>query len=156
MSDIQGNLSKLVEGQGILGETQGGFCKKRQTVDQLFVVNGVTQLRRSEGKKTWLAFLDMRKAFPSVWREGLWRKMEDYGLGGKFLRVCQNMYYNTRARVRLGGSLSRSFNIPRGLREGCVWSPLSPHFHHGFSRRTGKKGIRSYYQRPLVRGVFLC
>ena len=30
------------------------------------------------------------------------------------------------------------------------------HFHHGFSRRTGKKGIRSYYQRSLVRGVFLC
>ena len=30
----------------------------------------------------------------------------------------------TRARVRLGGSLSRSFSIPTGLREGCVLSPL--------------------------------
>ena len=117
-------LPKAVERQGILGEAQGGFRKKRQTVDQLFVGNGVTQLRQSEDKKTWLAFLDLRKAFPTVWREGLWRKMEDYGLGGKFLRVCQNMYSNTRARVRLGVSLSRSFSIPTGLREGCVLSPL--------------------------------
>ena len=93
-----------IQWQGILGEAQGGFRKERQTVDQLFVVNGVTQLRRSEGKNNWLAFLDLRKAFPSVWREGLWRKMEDYGIGGKFLRVCQNMYSNTRARVKLGGS----------------------------------------------------
>ena len=86
---LKERLSKVVEGQGILGESQGGFRKKRQTVDQLFVVNGVTQLRRSEGKKTWLAFLDLKKAFPSVWREGLWRKMEDYRLGGKFLRVVR-------------------------------------------------------------------
>ena len=50
--------------------------------------------------------------------------MEDYGLGAKFLRVYQNMYSNTRARVRLGGSLSRNFSIPTGLREGCVLSPL--------------------------------
>ena len=50
--------------------------------------------------------------------------MEDYGLGGKFLRVCQSMYSNTRARVRLGRSLSRSFSIPTGFREGCVLSPL--------------------------------
>ena len=50
--------------------------------------------------------------------------MEDHGLGGKFLKVCQNMYSNTRARVRLGGSLPRSFSKPTGLREGCVLSPL--------------------------------
>ena len=117
-------LSKVVEVQGILGEAQGRFRNKRQTVDQLFVVNGVTKLLRSEGKKTWLAFLDLKKAFPNVWREGLWRKMENYGLGGKFLRVCQNIFSNTTARVRLGGSLSRSFSIPTGLREGCVLSPL--------------------------------
>ena len=31
---------------------------------------------RSQGKKTWMAFLDFKKAFSSVWREGLWEKMK--------------------------------------------------------------------------------
>ena len=38
------------------------------------MVSGIGQIRRSQGKKTWMAFLDFRKAFPSVWREGLWEK----------------------------------------------------------------------------------
>ncbi len=121
---LKTRLSRVVEGQRILSEAQGGFRKNRQTVDQLFVVNGISQLRRSKGQKTWLAFLDLRKAFPSVWREGLWKKMDRYGLGGKFLRVCRMLYSNTKARVRLGSALSRSFDIPTGLREGCVLSPL--------------------------------
>ena len=42
------------------------------------MVSGIGQIRRSQGKKTWMAFLDFRKAFPSVWRdlEGLWEKMK--------------------------------------------------------------------------------
>ena len=31
-----------------------------------FVQNSVTQLRRSRGRKTWLAFLDLRKASPCM------------------------------------------------------------------------------------------
>ena len=38
-----------------------------------------------EGKKTWLAFLDLKKAYDSVWREGLWAKVARFGLGGNFL-----------------------------------------------------------------------
>ena len=40
----------------VIGEAQGGFRKNIQTVDHLFVVSGVVQLQRIEGKKTWMAF----------------------------------------------------------------------------------------------------
>ena len=121
---LKRRLTKVVEREGILGEAQGGFRKTRQTVDQLFVLNSITQLRRSQDKKTWLAFLDLRKAFPSVWREGLWGKMNKPGLGGKFLRMCQAIYSKTTVRVRIGASLLAPFSVPVGLREGCVLSPL--------------------------------
>ena len=71
---LKSRLENVVEREGILGEAQGGFRRDRQTIDQLFVLNSITQLRRSRGKKTWLAFLDLRKAFPSVWQEGLYIK----------------------------------------------------------------------------------
>ena len=121
---LKRRLTKVVEREGILGEAQGGFRKTRQTVDQLFVLNSITQLRRSQGKKTWLAFLDLRKAFPSIWREGLWGKMNRLGLGGKFLRMCRAIYSKTTSRVRIGATLSAPFSVPVGLREGCVLSPL--------------------------------
>ena len=53
-----------------------GFRRNRGTVDKVFVVNGIGQMRRNEGKETWMALLDFKKAFPSVWREGLWKKMQ--------------------------------------------------------------------------------
>ena len=76
-----------------------------------------------EGKKTWLAFLDLKKAYDSVWREGLWEKMNKYGLVGKFLRVCQALYSNVKARLRVGSLLSEEFEVKCGLRKGSVLSP---------------------------------
>ena len=67
-----------------------------------------------ESKKTWLAFLDLKKAFDSVWREGFWAKMARFGLGGKFLRVCQELYSSVSARVRVGSTLSEEFRIECG------------------------------------------
>ena len=79
-SIMKERLYRAVDGV-VIGEAQGGFRKNRQTVDHLFVVSGVVQLRRIEGKKTWMAFLDLRKAYDSVWREGLWEKLKAYGVG---------------------------------------------------------------------------
>ena len=62
---LKERLCRAVDGV-VLGEAQGGFRKNRQSVDHLFVVNSVCQLRRGEGKKKWLAFLDLRKAYDSV------------------------------------------------------------------------------------------
>ncbi len=42
------------------------------------------KLRKRE-KKSYLAFLDVSKTYDSVWREGLWCKMEHYGVE-KFVR----------------------------------------------------------------------
>ena len=121
-SVLNARLSEVMESK-ILGEAQGGFRRNRRTTDQVFVVSGIGQIRRSQGKKTWMAFLDFKKAFPSVWREGLWEKMKEYGIDGKFLRVCQNLYCDVGARVRVGKVFSERYTIEEGLRQGCILSP---------------------------------
>ena len=55
-SVLNARLSEVMEGK-ILGEAQGGFRRNRRTTDQVFVVSGIGQIRRSQGKKTWMAFL---------------------------------------------------------------------------------------------------
>ena len=146
-----------MEREGILGEAQGGFRRDRKTIDQLFVLNSITQLRHSRGKKTWLAFLDLRKAFPSVWREGLWIKMTKLGLGGKFLRIYQEIYSKTSARVRVGSTLSRSYQVTTELREGCVLSPiLFSIFIMDLAGELKRKGLGVEKKRTLDRGMLLC
>ena len=59
-------------------------------------------------------FLDLNKAYDSVWREGLWVKLEAFGIQGRFLQICQQLYSSVSARVRVGQSLSESFDIKCG------------------------------------------
>ena len=87
------------------------------------MVSGIGQIRRSQGKKTWMAFLDFRKAFRIVWREGLLEKMKYYGIEGKILRSCQDLYRDVGARVRMGKVFSERYTIEGGLRQGCILSP---------------------------------
>ena len=48
---------------------------------------------------------------------------EEYGIDGKFLRVCQNLYCDVGARFRVGKVFSERYTIEEGLRQGCVLSP---------------------------------
>ena len=81
-----------------------------------------------------MAFLDFRKAFPSVWREGLWEKMKYYGIDGKFLRLCQDLYGDVGARVRVGKVFSERYTIEGGLRQGCIFVTITFFsLSHGFS-----------------------
>ena len=87
--------------------------------------------------------MDLKKAYDSVWREGLWAKMARFGLGGKFLRVCQELYSSVSARVRVGSTLSEEFRIECGLRQGCVLSScLFSLFKNELSLDVGRKGLR--------------
>ena len=51
--------------------------------------------------------------------------MKEYGIDGKFLRVCQNLYCDVGARVRprVGKVFSERYKIEESLRQGCILSP---------------------------------
>ena len=39
------------------------------------MLRGVCEVREREKKNSYVAFLDISKAYDSVWREDLWQKM---------------------------------------------------------------------------------
>ena len=43
-----------------------------------------------EDKKTYAFFLDIQKAYDSVWHDGLWYKSWDMGVKGRMWRVIKN------------------------------------------------------------------
>ena len=83
-------LSTFAE-EEILTEAQGGFRSERRCADQILILRGLCELRRKKKKGPYMAFLDVSKAYDTVWREGLWRKMQQNGVEEKFVRICKGL-----------------------------------------------------------------
>ena len=69
---IKNRLQMVVETRGLLGEMQYGFRRGRSTTDGLFILSQIIELAQKLGKKVYLIFVDLKKAFDKVWRTGLW------------------------------------------------------------------------------------
>lgn len=52
------------------------------------------------------------------------QRLIDVGLDGKDIRIIKNLYWNQRATVRVGDSETDLLEISRGVRQGCILSPL--------------------------------
>ena len=66
---------------------------------------------------------DFQKAYDSVCRPLLFRKMVISGLGPKFCGLIESTYSNTSAQIKLGNRLGQTFTSNVGL---CQGDPLSP------------------------------
>ncbi len=68
--------------------------------------------------------MDFKKAFDSVWHEGLYLKLLENGIGGRLYDLIKDLYTNTRCAVKLSGHATPFFSHNRGVRQGCILSPL--------------------------------
>ena len=104
-------------------DEQGGFRAGRGCNDQIFAVKRIVEKTIEKDKKTYMAFVDLDKAYDSVSREKLWKVLDEYGVKGKLLRAVQALYVDGRARVKVGRMESELFGVCRGVRQGCTLSP---------------------------------
>ena len=133
-------LSRWCEGQ--LHDEQGGFRARRSTIDDALALKEILLKRLNQGKKTYLLFIDYRKAFDTVWHDGLWKRLWDLGIRGKPWRIIRQFYAEINAAVRLGGKVSRRFRILQGVRQGCPLSPtLFDCFIDELVRRLNEAGV---------------
>ena len=117
-------IERVVENsEGQVGEEQSGFRKGRSCADQIFVLRQLCEKMKEKGKRVWVAFMDLEKAYDRVDRDALWQVMRIYGIGGRVLRGIMSFYVEGRACVRVGSKVSESFEVKMGLRQGCVMSP---------------------------------
>ena len=109
---------------GILHEGQAGFRVNRSCMDNVFTLNELVQGRLRENKHTYAFFLDVQKAYDTVWRDGLWLKLWDLGVKGRMWRVIKKMYEVSRSAVLLEGEKSTTFTLEQGVAQGCSPSPI--------------------------------
>ena len=121
-SILNKRLMEWAEENQVLAEEQGGFRIKRGCIEQIFVLKEVIRMRR--GKKTYCCFIDIKKAYDRVWRDGLWHKMRELGVKGKMWRMIREMYSDVKSRCFVGEATTDWFDVDVGVRQGCVLSPI--------------------------------
>lgn len=107
-----------------LTETQFGFRDALGTREALFAIQVLFQRCRDVNCDIFACFIDYQKAFDRVQHGKLIKILQQLGLGGKDRRIITNLYWNQVAHVRVEGDVSEELEIRRGVRQGCVLSPL--------------------------------
>ena len=120
---IENVVMDHLESNKVLGENQGAFRRGRRLEDNVFTLQGVCSLRKCRGQNTYLAFLDMSKAFDRVWRDGAFYLLWKYGIKGKIWRLFREMYRHVSNKVLFGDIESEWYEQEFGLKQGCVASP---------------------------------
>ena len=107
--------------KGALHEGQAGFRVNKSCMDNVYTLNEIVQGRFREDKAF---FLDVQKAYDTVWRDGLWPKLWEMGVKGRMWRVIKKMYEASRSTVLLEGEKSAMFSVEQGVAQGCSLSPI--------------------------------
>ena len=143
-SVVENRLSTWSEKTGAIADEQGGFRRGRGTIDQLYLLKEIISSRKSQGLPTLVTYIDARKAYDTVWREGNYVRLFDVGVQGKLWRQIQAMGQRVKSKVRLPIGETDWYEHHRGVAQGAVESPwLYSNFINGMADelRAGGFGI---------------
>ena len=107
-----------------VGVEQFGFRPGLGTRDALFSLSVLLQKCRDQGKDVFICFIDYAKAFDCVKHSELMAILDAKGLDNNDLQILFYLYRHQVASVRLENGLTTETPINRGVRQGCVLSPL--------------------------------
>ncbi len=76
------------------------------------------------GNHVYATFFDTRKAFDTVWVDGLFYLLYHKGIRGKLWRLLRKSYIDSLSAVFINGRLSDWFRIYQGVKQGAIMSML--------------------------------
>ena len=105
------NLSKIFTGiinkrvvlwsepKGFFVECQVGFCQKKITVDQMFILKTIIDKFFRKRGRFYCMFVDFSKAFDTVNINYLFYSLTKSGMHGKMLQLIRKVYSNVKGTV---------------------------------------------------------
>jgi hypothetical protein len=113
-----------VEENNLLNECQFGFRKGYSTIDAVYALCGLAQMQINRNKKMYAIFVDLSAAFDMIDRSILLNKLNKQGFSIKIIKLIADLYKETEMKIWDGKNVSRSFIVNKGVRQGCILSPL--------------------------------
>ena len=120
---VNARMQWYLESEHILAPEQAGFRQHRSTEDQTTHLSQVIEDAFQAKKVLLSVFIDLQKAFDSVWKEGIVLKLHRNGIQGNMLRWTRAYLHNRKVRVSVNGQLSSKVLLHQGVPQGGVLSP---------------------------------
>jgi len=103
---------------------QAGFVKSRRTHEEILKIRQLIEKKREFNQPVVMYFIDYNKAFDCVqWRK-LWTTMQGMGVPEHLIDLIRNLYKKSRVAIRVEDTLSETFQPTKGVRQGCILSPI--------------------------------
>lgn len=117
-------LRRLTEQQSQSNPLQGGFRPGYSCLHSAFVLQETISSLREQKQKAFVAFLDVKRAFDTVWHAGLMYKLTEFQCPLYIWHLLDKWYSQSTSAVLWNSCISRSFCIQQGVRQGAILSPL--------------------------------
>ena len=118
---------------------------------------GSWKKQESSRKNIYFCFIDYAKAFDCVDHNKLWKILREMGIPDHLTCLLRNLYAGQGATVRTGHWTTDRFQIGKGVRQGCILSPVGSCIRH-YWQNGGTAPIPSPHLagKALGRGVRPC
>ena len=101
-------------------DIQTGFQRGRGTRDQIANIQGIVEKAKEFQKN--ICFIDYTKNF--VWITTNWKILKEMKIPAHLTGFLSNLYAGQEVTVRTGHGTTDWFQIGKGVRQGCIVSPL--------------------------------
>ena len=104
---------------------QFGFKEGVGFIEASFVILEIINHMLERGSKVFSCFLDVRKAFETVWIDGpLYKLFTELGVEGRMWLAVKDLYTGVEVQVLHSSSLSRQFSVSQGTGQGRILAPF--------------------------------
>jgi len=102
----------------LLTEKQLGFRRGKGTREAILALRQVIEKQNRKRKITYIAFVDLEKAFDNVDWKTIYKILKRFGVTYKDRRIIKSLYEQEIGVVRCGNSREEA-EIRKGVRQGC-------------------------------------
>ena len=103
---------------------QAGFRRGRGTRDHIANLRWMMEKGRVHQRDLYMCFIDYKKAFDCVDHERLWVILRAVGVPVHVTVLLKRLYTNQEVTVRTEFGETDNTDIAKGVRQGCILSPL--------------------------------
>ena len=102
----------------VIANTQGACKKGISSLHTAMLLQESISMNLETNKKVFVLYLDVSKAFDSVWIDGLFYQLYVLGIKGRVWRILYQCYQNFKCKVRIQDKYSDSYTMSCGIHQG--------------------------------------
>ena len=121
---INARVVNYLEDRKLYAPEQAGFRKNFRTTDHVYVLKSLVDKHlKSKTDRLYCCFVDLQKAFDTVWHDAMLLKLQKIGVNGLCYKVIKSMYTNSIVTTKTTDGLAHTVEQNRGVQQGNNLSP---------------------------------